>query len=200
MDIRTAIENRRSIRKFKPDPIPLTDIKELVRRASLAPSVNNSQPWHFIVVTKKEKIADIAQMVHKKVHAVFEGDKTNVTKTVDYFSTIFEKAPVVIFIAAEPYEAIADELIPHDRIDEMRQRPNIQSLGAAVENLLLSAVEMGYGACWLSGLMVARAELEQTLGIEAPFELMTAVALGLPDGEPGRRKKKDLAEIFTLID
>lgn len=201
MDVRTAIEKRRSVRKFKTDPIPLADIKELVRRAGLAPSVNNSQPWQFIAVTNEKKIADIAQIVHRNVNTVFaEAEKTNVTKTVDHFSTIFEKAPVVIFVAAEPYKAIADELISHDRIDEMRQHPNIQSVGAAIENLLLSAVDMGYGACWLSGLMVARQELERMLGIQAPFELMAAVALGIADGEPGQRKKKSSADIFRLID
>ncbi|MBN1561127.1 nitroreductase family protein [candidate division KSB1 bacterium] len=201
MDVKTAIEKRYSVRKFKSEPIPLEDIKELVRRAGLAPSVNNSQPWRFFAVTNRDKIAAIAQIVHEKVHAVFaEAGKANVAKTVEHFSTIFENAPVVLFVASEPYKAIADDVMDHDRIDEMRRHPNIQSVGAAVENILLSAVDMGYGACWLSGLLVARAELEEALGIQSPLELMTAVALGIPDGEPRKREKKSLSEIFELVE
>ena len=60
--------------------------------------------------------------------------------------------------------------------------------------------EMGYGACWLSGLLVARAELEKALNIKAPLELITAVALGMPDGEPRQREKKSLEEIFRLVE
>jgi nitroreductase len=88
----------------------------------------------------------------------------------------------------------------HEEINKMRRFPDIQSLGAAVENLLLSAVDLGYGACWLSGLMVARYELESLFNINPPLELMTAIAVGTPDGNPRIREKKSLDEIFQLID
>ena len=201
MDLKTAIEKRYSVRKFKTDPVPVEDIKELVRRAGLAPSVNNSQPWHFIALTNRAKIAEIADIVHDKVKTFFaETGKANVAKTVEHFSTVFENAPVVVFVANEPYMAIADEVIDHSRINEIRRHPDIQSIGAAIENFMLSAVDLGYGACWLSGLMVARKELEALLDIAAPLELVAAIALGIPDGESSGRGKKSLDEIFTLVD
>ena len=55
-------------------------------------------------------------------------------------------------------------------------------------------------ACWLSGLMVAQEEIENELGIKAPLELMTAVALGIPDGSPREREKKSVDDIFILVD
>lgn len=201
MNLNEAIEKRHSVRKFKAESVPVEDLKEMVRRAGLAPSVNNEQPWQFIVVTNKDKIADMAAIVHKKVQSLFAGSgKENVAKTVEHFSTIFENAPAVILVADEPYKAIADDLVDHEKINDMRRHPDIQSIGAAVENLLLSAVDLGYGACWLSGLMVARPELEALLNINAPLELMTAIAVGKPEGEPRQREKKAVDDIFKLVD
>ncbi len=201
MTLNEAIEKRHSVRKFLAEPIPVNDLKDMVRHAGLAPSVNNSQPWQFIAVTNKAKIDEMAAIVHKKVQHLFQGSgKESVANTVEYFSTVFENAPAVILVADEPYKAIADDAIDHEKINAMRRYPDIQSLGAAVENLLLSAVDLGYAACWLSGLMVARAELETLFGIEAPLELMTAVAVGKPAGDPRQREKKSVDEIFKVVD
>lgn len=51
-----VIKNRRSIRKYKPDEIPENYITEIINSARIAPSGSNKQPWHFIVVNKKEII------------------------------------------------------------------------------------------------------------------------------------------------
>ena len=49
------IENRRSIRKYKPDELDRKLIEEIIYRASLAPSAKNRQPWKFIVYQGEEK-------------------------------------------------------------------------------------------------------------------------------------------------
>jgi nitroreductase len=201
MQLVDVIEQRHSVRKFKSEPIAVDVLKELVRRAGLAPSVNNSQPWQFIAVTNKSTIDKMATIVHDKIHEVFaKSDKENIMKTVEHFSTIFEDSPAVIIVASEPYKAIADDALDHERINEMRRHPDIQSIGAAIENMLLSAVDLGYGACWLSGLMVARQELQALLDIQPPFELAAAVAVGKPEGSPRSRDKKPVDEIFKLVE
>jgi nitroreductase len=50
MDILKAIESRRSIRKYKPVPIPDGDLKKILEAGRLAPSAGNKQPWGFVVV------------------------------------------------------------------------------------------------------------------------------------------------------
>ena len=54
MELKQAIELRRSIRKFKPDPVPDEHIKEILEAARLAPSGTNIQPWRFVVVKSSE--------------------------------------------------------------------------------------------------------------------------------------------------
>ncbi len=202
MELLQAIERRTSVRRFKDKPVELDDLKEIVRRAGLAPSVNNSQQWKFILVTKKEAIQELAELVRNKIHELFPHAPEKVHSTVEYFSTIFEKAPTLLLIAQQPFDAVADDMLheelTHDMLNQLRGYPDVQSIGAAVQNILLSAVDLGYGACWLSGMMVASEELQQHLKIEKPYRLVTAVAIGHIDGEPKPTKKKALDEIIDI--
>jgi nitroreductase len=66
-----AIKQRRSVRQYKPDPVPAEAIAEIVAAAFSAPSANNVRPWHLIVVTDKAKRAALAQ-AHQ--YAAFSAD------------------------------------------------------------------------------------------------------------------------------
>jgi nitroreductase len=64
MEVLEAIKTRRSIRKYKPGPIPEKDLKRILEAARLAPSAGNKQPWRFVVVRDpetKEKLGEIAR-------------------------------------------------------------------------------------------------------------------------------------------
>lgn len=53
MELMEAIKGRRSVRKFKPDPIPKEDLEEIIQAGLCAPSAQNLQPWYFVALTKK---------------------------------------------------------------------------------------------------------------------------------------------------
>jgi len=54
MEFMDVVRKRRSIRRFKPDPVPEEEIKYILEAARLAPSWANTQCWHFVVVTDPE--------------------------------------------------------------------------------------------------------------------------------------------------
>ncbi|PIV67717.1 MAG: nitroreductase, partial [Euryarchaeota archaeon CG01_land_8_20_14_3_00_38_12] len=54
MDVYEAIKNRKSIRKYKPTPIPEEKLKNILNAMRLAPSAKNLQPWKFVVVRDEE--------------------------------------------------------------------------------------------------------------------------------------------------
>jgi len=56
MDLFKTILTRRSIRKFRPDPVPASDVREILSAAMMAPSAGNQQPWHFVVITDRSKL------------------------------------------------------------------------------------------------------------------------------------------------
>jgi nitroreductase len=207
MELNETIQNRSSVRRFSEEPVKPDDLYKMITMAGKAPSVNNSQPWKFIAITNPILIKKMALEVHKKIQEYYpDGSEKAIAikSTVDYFSTIFEKAPAVIAVAARSYDSISESLFEdreqaHIKIDEMRFHPDIQSIGAAVQNILLSAVDLGYGTCWLSGLLIARQELQKILQIEEPWRLATFVAVGHPAGTTAQSRKKNIEEIFSLI-
>ena len=81
----------------------------------------------------------------------------------------------------------------------MHNYPDLQSAGAAMQNILLSAVELGYGACWMSSPLTAKTELEEILHIEDPWDLIAFVAIGKSNVEAKQSNKKPIDEIFEII-
>ena len=209
MELKSAIEKRSSVRRFKNEEIPLDDLKEMVSLAGMAPSINNAQPWKFLAITNHDLLKKMAETVHIKIEKIFpiesDANGVKVRDKVDRFSTFFSEAPAVIAVLNQPYASVADDMLDDAAItprelNRLRNYPDIQSVGAAVQNLLLAAVDKDNGACWLSGLMIAKKELEELLNIEEPFSLVTCVAIGKPLSEAKPKEKKALNEIFELID
>ncbi|MBI9055336.1 MAG: nitroreductase family protein [Bacteroidales bacterium] len=205
MDLKQAIEIRTSIRNFTEEKVPVGDLKELVRRAGLAPSVNNYQPWKFYVVTNKEVLSKMAYKVAERIKELPANSSIasdNVKSQVEWFATFFENAPAVIAMTMEDYESVLEKGVElsHEKINKMRNFPDLQSAGAAIQNMLLSAVDMGYGACWLSAPMMAKDTLEEILEIKEPHHLIAFVAVGKSARELKPKSKKSIDEIFKLID
>ena len=99
MDLKLAIEKRTSIRNFTDEKVPVEELKELVRMAGLAPSVNNYQPWKFIAITNKEILSEMAIKVADKIKTLQANESIaakNVKSQVEWFATFFENAPAVI--------------------------------------------------------------------------------------------------------
>lgn len=209
MEIKEVIERRRSVRHFKPESLPLEDLKELVRLAGLAPSINNAQLWKFVVVTNKDVIAKMSNVVNQKISSLLNSTEDSkgekIKTTVSHFSTVFTDAPAVIAVQMKSYDAIVDTILEasgmtHEEMNKMRNYPDIQSIGASIENIMLAATGMGYGCCWLTGLLVAREELEPLLGIKEPYRLAACVAVGKPLESLPAREKLPLESILEIIE
>lgn len=208
MEFRQVVETRSSVRQFRPDPVPPADLREMVQLAGRAPSPNNAQPWRFIAITNRPLLARMAAAVKEKLAQLAPPPKSRELQEararVEWSSTFFGGAPAVIAVALGPYRAVLDDVVAgtplsHDAINELRLRPDIQCLGAAVENLLLAAADMGYGGCWLSGPLVAREDLERILGVAPPWRLAALVALGRPTAtQRPARDRKSVDEIFEI--
>lgn len=208
MDLFEAIRTRRSIRKFKPDPVPEDDIRTIVELATMAPSASNKQMWRFIAVTNRQALQEMKDAVSRKLDEFMEwpearefADRLQAAKG---WSTFFAEAPVTIVVLGEPYESAIDKLLEKrgwDRpaIDALRQRADIQSIGAAIENLSLAAHAMGYGTCWMVAPCIAGPEIKELLGIEPPWEIIALLPLGIPDEKPLPRPRKPLEEVLEFV-
>lgn len=204
MELKTAIENRTSVRSFLADPVPLSDLREMVRLAGLAPSVNNYQPWSFILVSNRKMLNEMAALVSARIReapAKSLRNAENIIHQVEWYSTFFKDAPAVFAVVLHPYESVWEKSssFTHDEINQMRNHPDLQSAGACIQNLLLAATDMGYGACWLSGPMIAKKELEMILGIEEPLKLLSFVSVGKPSRDFRPKEKANLSESMKMF-
>lgn len=206
------IYNRHSVRKFKEEPVPIADIKEIIKAATFAPSGKNLQNWHFVIVTNKETIKQMALVIEKKIKKTAEylkeeAIKNRFIKSLDY-STIFKNAPVTILVYAGPYPTTGLEVFKAIQASEEeiaqveKPAPGIQNIGAAMENLLLAASNLGYGTCWMTSPNIAGKELSELIGFKKEGYYLAAVTpLGVPiESELTSPPRKPLEEVMTIID
>ena len=179
MDVFEAITTRRSIRKYKPDPVSDEALNAVLEAALLAPSWKNCQCWHFVVV----KDADIKESVADCLAAgkSFENPGKKAVK----------QAPILIVACAETGKSgmNAGEYAT-DKGDWF-----MYDTALAMANLSLAARALGLGTVHL-GLFDA-AKAGEMLGVPEPFKVVSMTPLGYPDEAPGDVPRKALNEIVS---
>ena len=116
-----------------------------------------------------------------------EKDQANMSKFLKYY-TVFKNAPVLVLVYAKPYKTVEYKILKDK--PECKELYNmatssqaeIQTIGAAVENLLLAAANMGYGACYMTGPVHSRDKIYEVMGHdETKGELMALIPVGVPE-------------------
>lgn len=206
------IYKRHSVRKFKNIDVPLNDIREIIKAATYAPSGKNLQNWHFVVVRNREKIDSMVNVIEKKAYEIVESVNDEELKKgfLRYlkYATVFKNAPVTILIFAGPYPTTGlDVFKAKGATDEeienlLRPTPGIQNIGAAVENLMLAAANMGYGTCWMTSPNFAGKEISNFIGfMKEGYYLAAITPLGIPEeSELTSPPRKPVDEVMTIIE
>lgn len=190
----SAIYDRRSIRKFLDTPISKEDMIEIIQSGTTAPSSKNRQPWKFIVVQGKEKeemLETFRQGIAREENgnALLPQSRQHIA-AAKYTVDIMESAPVTVFVVNSLGKSFLADLTPEERVYDIC---NIQSISAAIQNMLLAATEKGIGSLWICDIYFAYAELCEWLKSEG--ELIAAVAFGYPDEFPQARPRKEFEDV-----
>lgn len=201
MDLMKVIKGRRSVRQFTKEPIPQEDLEEILEAARWAPSGGNKQGWKFIVVKNPQVLDEMSRLVGVKIDALAEeanlGKKLNGNKAMAAF---FNQAPVTIAVFMERYVSKIEEVLvdlgyqPLE-IQRLRGQSDLQSIGAAIQNMLLMAQSKGYGSCYLCSPNIASPEIEKLLGVTENWQLKALVPIGKPARDYKGPVRKELAEI-----
>ncbi len=182
-----AIEQRRSIRRFQDASISDEQIREILRAATLAPSGKNAQPWRFIVV-KDDKRAEMVRLMREGISKMIaQGVNAG---SAEWTAKIMEHAPVTVFVfnphGQHPWLPRSIEQVFGDLV-------NVQSTGAAIQNMLLAAQDMGIGSLWICDVFYAYEELCQWLGEQT--QMVAAISFGIPDESPAARPRMTVDEV-----
>lgn len=174
MELSDAIKGRRSIRRFKPDPVPREVIERLLELAQWAPSAMNRQDWRFIVLQgpRKAELLKITGSAFEDFRPMLEANFKDMPKVIDAAKVFLEtmgSAPVVILAYGGKF--------PNGKEDPY-------SVALAVQNLLLAAHDAGLGAVWADAAVFFREkEINALMGMEGR-KLACLIPVGYPNETP----------------
>lgn len=190
-------EERRSIRKYQNRMVERGDIEKVIEAARLAPSAKNRQPWKYIVYTgtEKEKLLNAMEQGLNREAAEHNLLPKSAFGLPDAFHTlqVMRQAPVVIIVMNTNGQSPYEETDTDRRFSEICDS---LSIGASIENMLLKATQLGLGTLWIANTCFAYHDMMQV--IQAPGQLIGAVALGYPDEQPPKRPRKPLEDILEF--
>jgi len=154
---------RRTIRRFRPGPVPRELLTRLVETARLAPSAANVQPLSFVVVDDPARAAEVFPCLKWAAYIAPAGDPKTGEEPAAYVVTLVDSM-------------LREKMFEYD-------------VGAAMENMILTALAEGVGACWL--LSIDREKLKGVLGVPDGYRIDSVLALGYPAEEPAAEVMAD---------
>jgi len=199
MDFSEVIAARRSIRKFRPGEISEDTVKKLVDAARLAPSGSNLQPARFIIAKSPEAKADVARCTPYKfvrqagVIFVCCADLTVITAREVRVSELFKEG------AFDGVEMdMSDPAAVAPAMDEnMIQAYLSLNTAIAIEHVVLKAVDLQLGSCWIGRF--DREKLRTLLGLENHFYPVALLPVGYPAQVPPPRPRFDIDKYILKI-
>jgi len=177
MEFFDLVKNRRSIRKYKPQPVEKETIMKILEAAGQAPSAMNRQPWEFIVVSGewlKQLGYSYKAVVEEFTRSSYMKDDSRIISNEEFirFAAAYGGAPLVIVVLVRKND------------DPGEQKADLESACAAMENLILAAADLGLGTCWMTGPLRDEKSLRSILSIPDDREIVAVTPLGYPDENP----------------
>lgn len=200
LDFASLARGRHVVRQFKPVPIPREMVETTIEAARWAPSPHGAQPWRFVVITRedlKEKLADAMADEWQRNLAMDGEDPEIVSTRLRKSRQRILKSPVLV--------------IPCLYMEDMHRYPDpvraeaevtmaVQSLGAAVQNMLLSAYSLGLDTGWMCAPLFAPQVVREALDLPGTLTPHALIQMGYGAQDPPRRPHRPVSELIARWD
>ena len=179
-DLLGLIKQRRSIRRFKPDPIPDDIVNKILEVSRWAPSCGNSQPWEIVAVKRQSVRDEIVRILNDDYAA--KGKESPAGPA---------QAQLFIIVCANP------ENKPPARLGNQVNSMFYSTLGNAILYMAMAVTSLGLGAQWVSHIAdpAVDGNIKELLGIPTTWEIFDMLAVGYPDVEPQPRSMRSFGEV-----
>jgi nitroreductase len=174
MDLIGAIKGRRSIRKYKPDPVPEETMRVLIEAVRWAPSWANTQCWEVVVVKDPKVKAELA---------------TALSKTNPALSSMTEAPLVIVLCGKKGVSGFKKGEAVTVKGDWL-----MFDTGIAMQTLCLTAYSLGLGTVVVG--MFDHKKVEEILGVPQNVEVVAMTPLGYPAAEGGAPRRKEPSEFI----
>ncbi len=196
-----TIRGRRSVRRYLPREVPDALVERVLEAARWAPSPHGRQPWRFAVLRRaatKERLADaMGEEWRTNLEMDGQGDGI-VEKRLEGSRRRLLDAPVLVLLCLylEDLDAYPD---PDRQASETTMA--VQSLGAAAQNALLAAYDLGLDAGWMCAPLFSPETVTRALGLDPKLIPHALLTLGYAEGDPPkRRSRRPLEELIVYRD
>ena len=199
MDITTAIRSRKSIRGFKPDPVPKEVLEEILELACRAPSTMNTQPWEFVVLTGDVLRRIAAENVRKLQSgiminpehvivgwpndSVFRARQVEVAKGIFHLMGIpredRQKRSIWMERGFRFFDAPAAIIILTDRA--LTEAGPLMDIGAVMQTICLAALKCGLGTCIEDQGVMYPENIRAAVSLPESKRIIISIAIGYPD-------------------
>jgi coenzyme F420-0:L-glutamate ligase/coenzyme F420-1:gamma-L-glutamate ligase len=193
------LRSRRSIRRFKPGPVPQAVLERIIETACYAPSAHNSQPWRFAVLTDMAAKVRLAEAITGKFRADMLADHTkekDIQARVDRTIRRTKEAPVIVVLCKD---LARTEQKPGTQLENGEQTMAVQSVALAGLQLLLAAHAESLGGTWICWPLFAPQETCRALNLPEEWEPQGMFFLGYPAEQPEVQPRLPVSEIMKYI-
>ena len=194
-----TIKKRRSMRRYSAIPVPIEEVMKVLEAARWAPSGNNTQPWEFVVVRDKDKLCQVIEILIEQNQRLRENSLNFPYASKDYLWNV----STLIFICGDPrFKQAYPQSKSSDQMTKMYRENSeviyIQTISAAICNVLLAATSLGLRTVWISGTheSITEQQLKAALNIPHVLDIICCIPLGYsPDKRPSLRTPRTLEEL-----
>jgi F420 biosynthesis protein FbiB-like protein len=194
------IAGRRSVRRFLDRPVARADLLAIIDAACWAPSPHGRQPWRFAVLTGAEPKARLAEAMGAEWYRQLALDgqpSVQIEQRVRISHTRIRTAPAIILPCL--YLGDMDQYPDAERM-AAETTMAIQSLGCAIQNMLLMAYSLGLDAGWMCAPLFCPDTVRTALGLDQTLTPHALIPLGYAAADPQRRPHRMADELLVLFD
>ena len=199
-DLAVLLRGRRSVRVYQDRPVPREFIEQMLEAARWAPSPHGRQPWRFVVLTRlelKTRLADYMGETWKQNLEMDGQDTAIVNIRLEKSRQRILHAPTLIIpcLYLEDLDRYPDE---QRQSDETTMA--IQSLGAAIQNMLLTAYDLGLDTGWMCAPLFCPKVVCAALDLDTRLIPHALITVGYATADPKRRERLPLSTLVVRFD
>lgn len=184
MEVMEAIKTRRSIVRFRPEPVPADKLLSILEAGIWAPNHHLTEPWRFVVVGPETQSALAERYGELRAMKVPEEAAARRERVRQDNVAKFNGLPNVVAV------------IVNQEGDEQRQREDYAAVCCAMQNIQLAGWAQGVGMKWSTSILTRDPVAFELLGVEPEIELVAGfLYVGYPDDVPVRDRKQSVEEV-----
>jgi nitroreductase len=170
LSVQEAIRTRRTVKDYRPEPVPRQLVETVLEAVAWAPNHHLTQPWRLIVLEgpARTPLAELRRALKRRELLAKGLPPAQVEAEAAESAAKLLRAPVLIVVACQQVG------------DEIQRQEDFSATAAGIQNMLLTATELGLGSFWTSGPLAIAPETNALFGLSPSDRIVGIIHLGYP--------------------